>query len=57
VTTIKIKVEDELLAAIDKRCEMSGLSRERLTYFDTKYANLRFLQGALDYMDGNGDAV
>jgi hypothetical protein len=49
--TLKIQVEPELLEAIDKRCELAGLTRERLLYFDVKFANMRYRQNALEIMN------
>ena len=51
-TTIKIEVDEPLLAAIDKRVELSTLSRERLTALDVRFANLTYLHRALNVIDG-----
>jgi hypothetical protein len=50
-TTITIEVDAPLLAAIDKRVELSGLSRERLTALDVRFANLTYLRRAMDIID------
>lgn len=38
-TIIQIEVSPELLAAIDARAELAGLSRERLVFLDTQFTN------------------
>jgi hypothetical protein len=51
-TVIEIKVDPQLLAAIDMRSKLSGMSRERLTALDVRFANLTYLRRAMDMLDG-----
>jgi hypothetical protein len=55
-TVIKIEVDPALLAAIDTRAELAGMSRERLTSLDVRFANLVFLRRALNIIDGKESA-
>ena len=51
-TVIQIEVDPALLAAIDTRAELAGMSRERLTSLDVRFANLTYLRRMLDIIDG-----